>query len=471
MFSPLRAAALANPAGNWYNSGKSSERGAFMRIRVICGLLAALLLILAALLALRAAERPVSDLDPATLDGGISTPAPTPEPSPAPTPTPAPEPTPSPTPAPTPESTPTPEPVPEPSPAERRLAEMTLDEKIGQLFLIELAGLRAVPGEGPFSHTVLTDRMRAALEQYPVGGVVIFKENLASPNQLRALLADLRDTLPTTPFLAVDEEGGRVSRLANAGGFGVPNVGPMGEIGASGDPRRAYDACFTIGGCLAEYGFNLNFAPVADVDSNPANPVIGDRAFSGDPALAAKMVPAALDGLHAAGVMGCLKHFPGHGDTADDSHAGPVSLSKTWEELLDCELVPFMAALDRTDMVMAAHITLPNVTDDGLPASLSRQVLTDRLRGELGYDGVIVTDSLAMKAVANDWSSGEAAVLALRAGADLLLMPNDLPEAFAAVKAAVEDGTVSPERLDESVLRILTLKERYGLLDGGPAAQ
>ena len=147
-----------------------------------------------------------------------------------------------------------------------------------------------------------------------------------------------------------------------------------------------------------------------------------------------------------------------------------MSLAKTWEELLDCELIPFAAALDRTDLVMVSHITLPNVTDDGLPASLSPQLLTDRLRGELGYDGVVVTDSLSMKAVTQNWSAGEAAVLALRAGADLLLMPEDLPEAFSAVKRAVEDGTLSMERLDESVLRILTLKERYGLLDAAPAA-
>ncbi len=431
-----------------------------MRTRVICCLLAAILLIGAALLVFRPASPAPSDPDPTTLAGG----APAPSPSPAPASTPAPRPASSPTP------TPTPTPTPEPSPAERCLAEMSLDEKIGQLFLIELVRLQDVPVEGAFSHTVLTDRMRAALEQYPVGGVILFGENLSSPDQLRTLLADLRGALPTTPFLAVDEEGGKVARLANAPGFGVPKVGPMGGVGASGDPQRAYDACLTIGNYLAEYGFDLDFAPVADVNTNPENPVIGDRAFGSDPALVAKMVPAALDGLHTAGIMGCLKHFPGHGDTADDTHTGQVVLSKTWEELLDCELVPFIAALDKTDMVMAAHITLPNVTDDGLPASLSHQILTDRLRGELGYDGVIITDALGMKAITQNWSSGEAAVLALQAGADILLNPDDLGAAFAAVRAAVEDGTISPERLDESVLRILTLKERYGLLDPSPAA-
>lgn len=202
------------------------------------------------------------------------------------------------------------------------------------------------------------------------------------------------------------------------------------------------------------------------MNTNPGNTVIGDRAFGSDPALAAEMVPAALDGLHAAGVMGCVKHFPGHGDTTGDTHAGYVSVSKTWDELLGCELIPFAAALDRTDMVMAAHITAPNVTDDGLPASLSRQMIRGKLRDELGYGGVVVTDSLSMGAVTDSYGSGEAALLALEAGADVLLLPRDPVEAFQAVLAAARDGSLSMARLDESVLRILTLKEKYGLLPG-----
>lgn len=388
----------------------------------------------------------------------------TPSPTLAPTPVPTPEPTPAPTPEPMPEPTPT------PTLAERTLAGMTTWQKIGQLFIVLPEELWTVRFEGQvtdwsgYSQTALTDGMRAGLAAYPVGGVAIFGPNLQSPAQLRQFTADLQAASDVPLFMAVDEEGGSVARLANAPGFDVPQVGAMGSIGAAGDPQAAYDAGFTIGTYLAEYGFNLDFAPVADVNTNPANPVIGDRAFSGDPAVAARMVPAALEGLHAAGMMGCVKHFPGHGDTSGDTHTGYVSVQKTWEEMLSCELAPFAAALDTTDMVMAAHITAPNVTDDGLPASLSRQLIEGKLRGEMGYGGVVITDSLGMGAVAQNYTSAQAAVLALQAGADILLLPADPAAAFQGVAAAVADGTISPERLDESVLRILTLKEKYGLL-------
>ena len=163
--------------------------------------------------------------------------------------------------------------------------------------------------------------------------------------------------------------------------------------------------------------------------------------------------------------MSCAKHFPGHGDTAGDTHDGYVSVTKTWDELKSCELIPFIAAMKAgTDMIMAAHITAVNVTDDGLPASLSKELITDRLRGELGYQGVVITDSLAMGAIENKYSSADAAVKAIAAGVDIVLIPMDYRAAFEGVRKAVEDGTISKERLDESVLRILNLKEQYGIL-------
>ena len=177
------------------------------------------------------------------------------------------------------------------------------------------------------------------------------------------------------------------------------------------------------------------------------------------------MVGAAVDGLHSAGIMTCVKHFPGHGDTTGDSHNGYVSLGKSWAEILDCELIPFESVLDRTDMLMAAHITLPQVTDDGLPASLSYELFTQRLRGELGYDGVIITDSLAMGAITKNYSPAESAELAVKAGADIILMPYDYAASFDGVLNAVRAGEISEARIDESVLRILQLKAEYGLLD------
>lgn len=227
----------------------------------------------------------------------------------------------------------------------------------------------------------------------------------------------------------------------------------------------------TIGGYLRPYGFNLDFAPVADVNSNPQNPVIGKRAFSSDPKVAAAMVSAAVEGFHEAGMLCTLKHFPGHGDTGEDSHYGTATTNQTWEEMQAAALLPFEAGIAAgADVVMAAHITTPNATQDGLPASLSYTMLTERLRGELGFTGVICTDALEMKAISSHYAPADAAVAALNAGADILLMPADLCAAFEGVVQAVETGAVAEERLNESVRRILTLKEKAGLPLGAVAA-
>ena len=209
---------------------------------------------------------------------------------------------------------------------------------------------------------------------------------------------------------------------------------------------------------MREYGFDLNLAPVADVNTNPKNIVIGNRSFGNDPNLVSEMVRAYIEGLHSAGVLSCTKHFPGHGDTTSDTHTGRVVLYKTWDELLTSELIPFKETMDETDIIMIAHITLPEVTGDGLPASMSGELIQGKLRGELGYDGVVVTDSMAMKAVADYYGPGEAAITAIEAGADIVLMPFDYKEAFDAVYDAVLSGRLSEERIDVSVCRILKLK-------------
>ena len=276
------------------------------------------------------------------------------------------------------------------------------------------------------------------------------------------------DTLSSAsdiPLLyAVDEEGGIVSRIARTDSFGIRNAGPMGDIGATGDSGRAYDAGAYIGGYLRDLGFSLDFAPVADINSNPLNIVIGNRSFGSDKELVSSMVSSFLDGLHSEKVAGCIKHFPGHGDVSGDTHDGYVAVLKTWDQLLDTELVPFCENMDTADMIMVAHLTLPNITSDGLPASLSYELITEKLRGELGYQGLIITDALAMGAIEKAYSSSEAAVLAFNAGSDILLMPYDYREAFEGVLSAVQSGEISEERLNESVLRILELKERCGLI-------
>lgn len=345
------------------------------------------------------------------------------------------------------------------------LGKMSLREKVGQLFIVRPEAL----AENSNAETApATDRVDDAvisrIEEYPVGGIALFGRNITSAEQLPMFISDLQSSSKYPLFIAVDEEGGRVARIANSDFFNVASYKSMEDIGKSGDASKAEEVGRQIGSYLKELGFNLDFAPVADTNTNPQNIVIGDRSYGSDPALVARMVSAQLDGMHDSGIMGTLKHFPGHGDTKDDTHSGYVSIEKTWDELKECELVPFITALPKADMVMVSHITAVNVTSDKLPTSMSETMITGKLRNELGYDGVIITDAMAMGAVADNYTSAEAAVTAVKAGVDIVLMPQNLDEAFNGVMNAVTDGEISMERLDESVLRILKMKAKYKLI-------
>lgn len=345
------------------------------------------------------------------------------------------------------------------------LGKMSLREKVGQLFIVRPEAL----AENSNAETApATDRVDDAvisrIEEYPVGGIALFSRNITSAEQLPMFISDLQSSSKYPLFIAVDEEGGRVARIANSDFFNVASYKSMEDIGKSGDASKAEEVGRQIGSYLKELGFNLDFAPVADTNTNPQNIVIGDRSYGSDPALVARMVSAQLDGMHDSGIMGTLKHFPGHGDTKDDTHSGYVSIEKTWDELKECELVPFITELPKADMVMVSHITAVNVTSDKLPTSMSETMITGKLRNELGYDGVIITDAMAMGAVADNYTSAEAAVTAVKAGVDIVLMPQNLDEAFNGVMNAVTDGEISMERLDESVLRILKMKAKYKLI-------
>ena len=345
------------------------------------------------------------------------------------------------------------------------LGKMSLREKVGQLFIVRPEAL----AENSNAETApATDRVDDAvisrIEEYPVGGIALFSRNITSAEQLPMFISDLQSSSKYPLFIAVDEEGGRVARVANSDFFNVASYKSMEDIGKSGDASKAEEVGRQIGSYLKELGFNLDFAPVADTNTNPQNIVIGDRSYGSDPALVARMVSAQLDGMHDSGIMGTLKHFPGHGDTKDDTHSGYVSIEKTWDELKECELVPFITALPKADMAMVSHITAVNVTSDKLPTSMSETMITGKLRNELGYDGVIITDAMAMGAVADNYTSAEAAVTAVKAGVDIVLMPQNLDEAFNGVMNAVTDGEISMERLDESVLRILKMKAKYKLI-------
>lgn len=349
--------------------------------------------------------------------------------------------------------------IPQPDPLDLILENMTLEQKVGQLFIA--APEQLLPAAGQI--TAMSSSLAAAMEQYPVGGIILFGDNIRSPEQLLALNSALQSAGKLPLFLAVDEEGGAVARLARTGRFGLPRYSSAAAVGASGDPADALEMGRTIGNYLKTYGFNVNFAPVADVNTNPYNPVIGKRAFSSDPVIAAQMAASFAQGLGEEGIAATFKHFPGHGDTAEDSHAGLAVSYKTREALESCEWLPFLEA-GSEDLVMVGHIALPNVTGDMTPATLSRQIVTEILKEQLGFSGLVVTDSMQMGAITADYTAGDAAVLALQAGCDLILMPADLEAAFAGVTAAVKDGTLSREWLEVTVRRILEFKVQQGIL-------
>lgn len=358
------------------------------------------------------------------------------------------------------------------------LSSMTLEQKVGQLFLIrpeclytEISPDELVLMSNDIRLTHVTDEMRETLKKYPVGGFILYgknkgqNKNIINPEQLKIFTNDLKAACEITPIIAVDEEGGRVARLANHGSFDVTKYESMLAIGDTGDVQNAYNAAKTIGGYIKEYGFNMNFAPVADVNSNPDNPIIGSRSFGSNPEIVSKMVSAYLDGLHAENIAGSIKHFPGHGDTKTDTHKDVTYVYKTWDELKELELIPFKENLDNADSVMVAHITMPNVISDEIPVTLSKEIITEKLRGELGYDGVIITDALYMGAVTKVYSDDKLAVMAFDAGNDILLRPYDYKTSFNAVLNAVKSGQISEQRLNESVLRILNLKSKYNLIN------
>lgn len=341
---------------------------------------------------------------------------------------------------------------------DRILASWTLEQKVAQLFFVtpEAVG-------GSTAVTEVSDGMKTGYMDYPVGGVICMKKNLTGPDQTRELLQGLqklsRETLGVPIFLGVDEEGGTVARIANQTAFGVENVGNMAHIGATDDTGKAYQAGATIGTYLYDLGFTVDFAPVVDVLTNPENKLMAKRSFGSDASLVGAMATEFMVGLEEQGVLACAKHFPGHGDTKEDSHEGFAFTDKTLEELRTQELIPFAEQIAQgVSFIMVGHISAPNILGDSCPSSLSEVMITDVLREEMDYDRIVITDALNMGAIANNYTSGDAAVMALQAGVDILLMPKDFSGAYDAVLKAVESGELSEERLEESLVRILKVK-------------
>ena len=342
--------------------------------------------------------------------------------------------------------------------AEKILETMTLEEKAAQIFFVTPEDITGVN-----TATVAGDATRQALETYPVGGIVYFSKNILEPEQIRSMLENTwnysQEVMKIPVWLGVDEEGGQVVRVAENPMFQVSRYESMRSIGDTKDPDQAYQAGETIAAYLKDLGFNMDFAPDADVITNPQNTVIGDRSFGTDPALVGEMTADAVAGFQDQGISACIKHFPGHGQTEGDTHEGYAYTEKTLEEMKNSDLIPFQEGIKAgTDFVMVSHISAPNALSQDLPASLSSEIITDLLRGEMGYEGIIITDAMNMGAIAENYDSAQAAVMSFQAGADMILMPEDFQAAYQGILQAVSSGTISEERLNQSVVRILETK-------------
>ena len=343
-----------------------------------------------------------------------------------------------------------------------RVEAMTLEQKVAQLFVVAPEALV----EGVSQVTQAGDATHEGVRTWPVGGIVYFAPNLVDPDQATAMLANVRqfyaDDGNVAPFLAVDEEGGTVVRVADNEAFGVQDVGDASALGAAGDEAAAKGAAEQIAAYLKPLGFNLDFAPVCDVVDPLRSDTMGLRSFSSDANVCAAMVKAEVRGFLEAGMLCCAKHFPGIGSAPGDSHSGAITVEKSAEELAAVDSVPFKAAIEAgVPMIMVGHVDLPSIVEGAAPVSLSSAVVQGMLRDTLGFTGVIVTDSLAMGAITDRYSAAEAAVAALAAGCDIPLMPENFREAYQGVLDAVAAGELTEERIDESVTRILKVKQQY----------
>lgn len=342
---------------------------------------------------------------------------------------------------------------------QEKIESMTLEEKVAQMFIITPESLMPEVG------TVVAagEITEAALNEIPVGGFIYMSSNLENEEQVQSMLSNTNtysmNRIGLPAFLSVDEEGGTVTRISGRGLFDVPTIPNMSELGGSNDLELVEEYGEMMGIYLSDLGFNLDYAPVADVLTNSENTVVEYRSFSSDPEVVIEMDAAIAEGLESNGVLATYKHFPGHGSTSDDSHDGYAYTDKTIEELWYCELVPFQAAIDAgCSFLMVGHIAAPNITGDDIPASLSKGMISELLRSAMHYDGIVITDAMNMGAITEEYTSAEASILAIQAGVDIVLMPEDFMSAYEGVIEAVENGIITEERIDESLTRILKVK-------------
>lgn len=334
------------------------------------------------------------------------------------------------------------------------LNNLTLEEKIGQMLFINYQ-----------KSDKLTNDLKYLITTIHPGGFILFKENLKDYTTAQDFINNLQNSSSIPMFIGIDEEGGRVDRLTNIKNYTYSKIPPMLEIGNTKDENNAYKTGVTISQILQDFNINLDFAPVTDVLYDPNNTVIDNRSFGDDPYLVARMSTALAKGLSDNNIIPVYKHFPGHGNTTTDSHYELPIITKTKDELLKSDLIPFVNAIDNNaEIIMVGHLALPNITKDYTPASLSNIIITDILKNELGYQGIIITDALNMQAITKNYQEKETYELAINAGVDILLMPNNPKQAISLIKESINEGTITEENIDNSVYKILKLKKKYNIL-------
>ncbi|WP_315121666.1 beta-N-acetylhexosaminidase [uncultured Clostridium sp.] len=345
--------------------------------------------------------------------------------------------------------------VPTIDPIKEEIKNLTLEEKIGQMFIMKIEGQE------------VNENTVKLITEDKIGGVILFQNNIKDSSQLVKLINSIKKYNVENPiplFISIDEEGGRVTRMPKE----VRKLPSSRQIGRAGSKDVAYNVGLTVGEELRNFGINMNFAPVMDINNNPANKVIGDRAFGDNPQTVSELGIEVMKGLKNAEVIPALKHFPGHGDTSVDSHEDLPIINKDIESLEKFEMLPFKKGIEEgADVIMIAHILLPQLDKEN-PSTLSPVIIKDILREKFGFQGVVITDDISMKAISNKYGVGESALKALKAGSDIVLScytPDKQEEMINFIKKSVKDGTLSEEEIDEKLYRILKLKNKYYIDD------